>query len=1085
VPEPPVPPNPPKDDPITSSSFSFYLMIAAIALMITVGWSMWDELYGLRPWRGYQREFASAYAKYLQKDIAREKKLESDVYSSPDYKKLADEADSLEKAAKPQDDAIAKQIALLDSQRAAIGDAFKDARGKIGHLVYEYEIVPASDKSTKAARLKDLTEARQSTWKVDWPTADGSIQRDKEFTGDQLNDTFTSLMAERASLVAKRGEIDKTAKAARVAANLYLSDHLPGLSAASLESLLNSARGWDETLIQINVNPTGASINNLGGAGLVDRCQSCHIGTDQKLVPPQITLTKADLGMAKSDNAPFASHPDPDLLKIHSLERFGCSPCHGGNGRAIDSERRGHGRYEHWLWPLYYSENYNAGCQQCHAADMVTDHAPVLNLGKQLYRQKGCIGCHRFQGFDNQDEQLVTARQQITQIAMDKSQDELDIPRLQKLGDTAPDNATANKYYAEATNLTVTISRLDAQTAELEHHSHILLHEIKKVGPDLKEVRMKLRKEWIPYWIGHTHEFRPTTKMPQFRLSQDEIQSIAAFVWQQGLTGPALDHQQPGNAAHGKELFESRGCLACHSIGEGDGKIGGTFAANLSRVGEKENYDYIVRWVHNPRQRTRPYCPFEKRDLGPEDYAKYNLPYVFDLDHSRCPNDGHELVVQQPTVMPSLRLPIEDARDIASYLITLKHPDASYASADYMDDPKLASHGMELVRHYGCAGCHEISGLEDEGRIGTELTNEGSKPIERLDFALFTEDAKRGILPDGKRSTRDGKETEWYDPKGFFEQKLQNPGVYDQGKYHANPMDAMRMPKPNLQSRDELEALVTFLLGSTDPTLPQEYMYKPADRRRYVQEGWWIVTKYNCIGCHQIGIGQRSVLMDLPMYQGENKANLPPVLTTEGARVNPEWLKRFLANPSLSTTDTNRNGVRSYLQVRMPTFTLSDDEIRKLVLFFEAMSSQPEQYIPPKEPAITDTERAMARELFTSPAAPCLKCHATGNEAHDKTAIAPNFLLAKERLQAPWTERWITDPAKIIPGTAMPSGLFRKDGDHWVFNGALPTALQHYTGDQAELLVRYMFTLTPQEQAALVGRTPSGAAAKTSGSGGK
>ena len=35
-------------------------------------------------------------------------------------------------------------------------------------------------------------------------------------------------------------------------------------------------------------------------------------------------------------------------------------------------------------------------------------------------------------------------------------------------------------------------------------------------------------------------------------------------------------------------------------------------------------------------------------------------------------------------------------------------------------------------------------GLEDEGRIGTELTFEGSKPIERLDFALFTEVAQRG-----------------------------------------------------------------------------------------------------------------------------------------------------------------------------------------------------------------------------------------------------------------------------------------------------------------------------------------------------
>ena len=96
--------------------------------------------------------------------------------------------------------------------------------------------------------------------------------------------------------------------------------------------------------------------------------------------------------------------------------------------------------------------------------------------------------------------------------------------------------------------------------------------------------------------------------------------------------------------------------------------VGGDFAANLSRVGEKDNYDYLVRWILNPRTRTRPYSPFEHKDLGPEDYAKHNLPFVFDLDHSRSPNDGHEMIVQQMTVMPSLRLTVEDARDIASYL---------------------------------------------------------------------------------------------------------------------------------------------------------------------------------------------------------------------------------------------------------------------------------------------------------------------------------------------------------------------------------------------------------------------------------
>ncbi|MGA7914141.1 MAG: hypothetical protein WCA00_02815, partial [Candidatus Acidiferrales bacterium] len=971
------------DDPIKSNSFALPLLIASILLMITVAWSFYVEFYGLQPWRGYQSRFANSYSTYLEKAVKNRKKSEDAVYSSPDYKALLAKVDAAEKTTKAQDADIAKQIALLDDQRAAMGDAFKDARGKIGSLVYQYEIVPDSEKETKAARKKELEDAetgKGTIWKVDWPLADGKIQKNKTFTGDQLNDTFTSIMAQRAALVAQRGEIDKPAKDARADLAQYTSEHLPGLSSTSLESLQHSMSDFDANIIQINVNPSGASLNNLGGAGLVDRCQSCHVGTDPKYVPPLLTLTKADLGLAKSDDAPFTSHPDLQLIDWHPLEKFGCSPCHGGNGRAINAVDHAHGRYPHWLWPLYYPENYDAGCQQCHSADMVTEHAPVLNEGKQLYRQKGCIGCHRFQGFDNQDEQLVNARQTILQLAKTKADDELEIPRLQKLGDTAADNATADKYYAQATNITVEISRMDAQSQSLEVHSHDLLQEIKKVGPDLKEARQKLRKEWIPYWIGHTTEFRPTTKMPQFKLTQDQISAIAAFIWQDSLSGPALEKQPAGNADHGKVLLESRGCLACHAIGEGANAVGGTFAANLSRVGEKENYDYLVRWVHNPRQRSAPYCPYEKKDLGPEDYAKHNLPYVFDLDHSRCPNDGHELVVQQPTIMPSLRLTIEDSRDIASYLMTQKHADATYAAANYMDDPKLAAQGKELVRHFGCAGCHEISGLEDEGRIGTELTNEGSKPIERLDFALWTEDAKRGVLPDGKPNIRQGKQFAWFDSKGFFEEKMKNPAVYDQGKYHANPMDTLRMPKPNLQSQAEVEALVTMLLGSTDPTLPPEYMYRPQDRRRYIQDGWWIVTKYNCIGCHQIDVGQKSVLMTLPMYQGENKSNLPPVLTTEGARGNPDWLRQFLANPALSTTDTNRNGVRQYLQVRMPTFYLSDDEIRKLTLFFEAMSAQPDPFIPPKVEPLTDAERAAARGLFTSPAAPCLKCHMTGNE---------------------------------------------------------------------------------------------------------
>jgi hypothetical protein len=223
------------------------------------------------------------------------------------------------------------------------------------------------------------------------------------------------------------------------------------------------------------------------------------------------------------------------------------------------------------------------------------------------------------------------------------------------------------------------------------------------------------------------------------------------------------------------------------------------------------------------------------------------------------------------------------------------------------------------------------------------------------------------------------------------------------------------------------------------------------------------------MGCHQFTLGQSSVVMNLPQYQTpDGKGQLPPRLLTEGARVNPEWLARFLANPALSEKDTDRDGVRSYLRLRMPTFYFSPIEIRKLVRFFQALSQQAMPYIPVKQEPLTEQEIAMARALFTSPGAPCLKCHAIGSPSHDQYATAPNFLLAADRLKPDWARHWILDPALIDPGTAMPSGLFKLQADHYVFAGPTPPTFKGYNGDHAELLVRYLFELTPQEQQRLI-----------------
>jgi cytochrome c551/c552 len=1053
----------PEQDPIVTKSYALYYVISMVILTATLFWALWDEDFGQRPWKSFQREWKDRYSAFLKTAESKSSSSQKNVEQSSDYRKLEDDYEQVYQQARPRRDDLQKQITALNGQILAVQSVFTDRRAYVNALTYEMETDTSA--SGKRSKQKEINDYKQKVATVEYP--DGHREK---YNFNQLEEKYNQLRDERTKLNAELGEVLKPVTEANNKTSAYISEHMVDLTPSQIDGLKKKTAEWESQIVQINV----------AEANIVDRCESCHMGIREPL-----KLTPASM-MAKGEKKPdeyanaFVSHPEPALLKTHDPEKFGCSPCHQGNGRATTSVEKAHGNYEHWLWPLFPKENAEAGCQTCHSADMVLlsgDVGSTISEGKDLFRQRGCMGCHRYEGYDKEPEDLNNVSQQIKQFEQQKKENLKIAADFMKQADAAESNDEANRLNDKAVGLKVENSKLDGRIQQLDFQSHSLMQDMKKVGPNLKDVRLKLNKNWIPVWLKKPSDFRPTTKMPNFRLTDHQIQAISAYLWQSALTDP-LPRQKPGNAEHGKELFETRGCLACHSIGEDEQMMGGTFAANLSRVGEKANYDYLVRWIHNARQRTRPYCPYEKKDIGPEDYAKKGLPYQFDLQHSQCPNDGHELQVQNMTVMPSLRLSIEDAQDIASYLITRKKQEPSaYAEASFMDDPALKDEGKKWIRHYGCAGCHEISGLEDEGRIGTELTYEGSKPIERLDFALFTVPAQRGTeepitdpedlarLPEGPAKGP------WYNHKGFFEHKLAEPNVYDKGKVKSET-EALRMPNLHL-NREQVLALTTFLMGSEESSLPANYQYKPGDARHDIQEGWWIVKKYNCMGCHQFIPGQKTILMGLAQYR-ETPEQLPPKLLTEGARVNPEWLRRFLSNPALSDTDTNRNGVRPYLKVRMPTFSFSDNELRKLVRFFQALSQQPMPYIPEQVPVLTAKETDMARSLFSSTAAPCLKCHATGDPQHDKIATAPNFLLAKDRLKPDWADRWVLDPQAISPGTSMPSGLFRRENGHWVFAGPTPPSFQGYQQDQSKLLVDYIFQLTPEEQrrvAASMGHT--------------
>ena len=127
-----------------------------------------------------------------------------------------------------------------------------------------------------------------------------------------------------------------------------------------------------------------------------DRCITCHQAISYK-------------GFEQAEQ-PYRTHP-VEPLKLHPVEDYGCTACHGGQGWAIDTAAA-HGEVAHWEEPLLsrtlgeeytLAGNKNAlmqmNCNTCHRYDRETKGAEAINLAKRLINEKGCRACHVVNGF--------------------------------------------------------------------------------------------------------------------------------------------------------------------------------------------------------------------------------------------------------------------------------------------------------------------------------------------------------------------------------------------------------------------------------------------------------------------------------------------------------------------------------------------------------------------------------------------------------------------------------------------------------------------------------------------------------------
>lgn len=341
-------------------------------------------------------------------------------------------------------------------------------------------------------------------------------------------------------------------------------------------------------------------------------------------------------------------------------------------------------------------------------------------------------------------------------------------------------------------------------------------------------------------------------------------------------------------------------------------RIGG----KLKAAGNPDGPKWLYSWLKNPsRYHARTVMPNMMLDVvdGPDgkkvdpaaDIAAFLLnSNEGDWKPTDIPNrklDGPQLDALDALAMESLKN-VFTRHDAEEYLKTgIPESRAGELKGDEVElvgemtpEKKLRYVGRRAISKYGCAGCHDVPGFEDAKPIGTGLADWARKTPDKLAFEQVLEYIKHGhgtpgrlIEPVGAQPksvsdktleeadhgpyghTHFSLETAMavagpanayfleklfgHQREGFIWQKLREPRSYDFEKtQNKSYNERLRMPQFTGFDDEKREQVITFVLGLVAEPPASQYIYKPSPRAKAIQEGWQVVEKFNCTGCHTL-----------------------------------------------------------------------------------------------------------------------------------------------------------------------------------------------------------------------------------------
>ncbi|MEE9181742.1 MAG: c-type cytochrome, partial [candidate division NC10 bacterium] len=482
-----------------------------------------------------------------------------------------------------------------------------------------------------------------------------------------------------------------------------------------------------------------------------------------------------------------------------------------------------------------------------------------------------------------------------------------------------------------------------------------------KVGPELIRIANKVEPAWMIQWIQNPKSVLRHSRMPNFGLSEAHATAIAAYL-----------------------LAKS----------EADPPVPGRFNPYASPEQGKEMFERVgCQGCHSMRavfeeKEPRTFFKLTGRDVAPDlsnVAMKIKDPeWVFRwLKNPKA--------IRPSTRMPNLRLTDEEASALTAFLMTRgERQTTPVALLEELKKKEQIEEGERLIRLRGCFGCHKIRGFEIARQIAPDISNFGHKRLLQLSFGDAVEVHHT-----------------WED---WTFGKLKNPQIYTTDR------EQLRMPNFGF-TEEEVKTLRVLLKSFTDADVPNRYREEAGTARKTLAQGRRLVRDYNCVGCHIIEGKGGDIRV---RYEGRlNEAPPPLVLTegtlSEGEKVQAKWLFEFLHRP---------HPIRPWLQIRMPTFGLSDGQWGRFSNYFVALAglTVPFEFVLPADeldPKMVEAGRTLISEEYFA----CGSCHMQGDKKPEgpPEGWAPDFGLARRRLRPEWIVTWLKDPQKVQPGTKMPS----------------------------------------------------------------